>query len=200
MVQYFASCALLFLFLQPFAYAATAATVKVCSLLHKQFPHQLVWDPLTIYGVQTILNATLYLETSSDYWNFHSEDNRAACIFYPSNAEDVSFAVKTLNDYKSVDFALKSGGHNSNLGFSSSDKGVLVSFRPNLASTQISADNLTADIGPGSKWGEAISTVGKYGKAVVGGRLGHVGVGGYLLGGGLSFLTSQYVSASTLLT
>lgn len=128
-----------------------------------------------------------------DGQNQHNADNRAACMFFPANANDVSFAVKTLNNYSSVAYALKSGGHNPNLGFSSVDSGVLISFRPNLAATSISPDHSLADVGPGSRWDEAMTVLDPYGKAVIGGRLGHVGVAGYTLGGGLSFLTSQYV-------
>lgn len=173
--------------------APTADTISICSALYEKYQEQLVWDPLGAHGLQTAPNATLYQTTSVDYWNLHNHDNRAACVFYPSGAQDVSTAVKLLNNYTSVDFSMKSGGHNANLGFSSSNGGVLISFRPNMKSTQISGDRLTADVEPGSRWDEAITFLDPYGKAIVGGRLGHVGVGGYMLGGGLSFLSSQYV-------
>lgn len=45
---------------------------------------------------------------------------------------------------------------------------------------------------PGSRWDDAVGYLEPYGVAVVGGRIGAVGVAGYILGGGLSFLTSQY--------
>ena len=56
----------------------------------------------------------------------------------------------------------------------------------------LSADGKTADIGPGNRWSDVAMALQPTGKIVVGGRLGGVGVGGYLLGGGLSFLSSQH--------
>lgn len=186
------ACVGLLLIIATSAAAPSKDTTAVCNALYAAYPHQLVYDPLGSLGSKTLSNATLYRTTRTDYWNGHNGDNRAACAFYPGDAKAVAFAVTKLNQYPSVGFALKSGGHNANLGFSSVNGGVLISFRPNLASTVVSADRQTADVGPGSKWDEAVTECGKYGKAVVGGRLGHVGVGGYTLGGGLSFLTSQY--------
>jgi len=110
-------------------------------------------------------------------------------------------------DYPSVPFAVKSGGHNTNVGFSSVNWGVLISFSK-LASTNVSADQTTADVGPGARWAEVMTALEPYNLAVVGGRigqcsnllmivlanlfLGDVGVGGLLLGGGLSFLSAQF--------
>lgn len=177
----------------------TKDSLAACNALYKQYPSNFAWDPLGPNGLKTFANGSLYHTTNTDYWNGANANNRAACAFYPANAQQVSDAVKVLNNYSSVPYALKSGGHNPNFGFSSVDQGIIISFRPNLASTTVSADRLTADVGPGSRWDEAAAVVDKYGKTVIGGRLGHVGVGGYVLGGGLSFLTSQYVSGCHLL-
>jgi FAD/FMN-containing dehydrogenase len=89
---------------------------------------------------------------------------------------------------------LKSGGHNWNRGFSSTDGGVLISFRPNLQSVQLAHDGLTAKVGPGSRWMEVMQVLDRSNKCVVGGRVGDVGVGGYILQGGISYLTAQHVS------
>lgn len=179
----------------PVLSAVSADTNSVCKAIYTKYPSRFAWDPLGPNGAQTLANSSLYSDTLHDYWNQDNADNRAACMFFPASADEVSFAVKQLNKYTSVAYALKSGGHNPNKGFSSVNQGVLISFRPNLASTAISADRNTADVGPGSRWDEALTVLDPYGKAIIGGRLGHVGVGGYILGGGLSFLTSQYVSS-----
>ena len=178
------------------AVAQSADTLSVCQTISAQYPSHFAWDPLGPHGLETASQDPLYTSTNTDYWNEHNSANRAACTFFPGSADEVSFAVHALNNYSSVQYALKSGGHNANLGFSSVDQGVLISFRPNLAATTISADRASADVGPGSRWDEALTVLDQYGKAIVGGRLGHVGVGGYVLGGGLSFLTGQYGFAS----
>lgn len=86
---------------------------------------------------------------------------------------------------------MKSGGHNPNRGFSSVDGGVLISFS-NLASTTYNSESQTADLEPGGRWIEVAQALDPYGVTAVGGRIGDVGVGGLLLGGGLSFLSGQY--------
>lgn len=69
-------------------------------------------------------------------------------------------------------FAIKGGGHNPNVGFSSTNWGVLITFSKDAATT-ISADHSTASIGPGARWGEVIGSLTAYNVAVVGGRLGN---------------------------
>jgi hypothetical protein len=82
--------------------------------------------------------------TATRYWNAASGDDKPTCVAFPTNAEEVSEVVKVLNKYTDVEFALKSGGHCPNRGFSSVNKGVLLSFSK-LASTTYNADTQTAD-------------------------------------------------------
>lgn len=53
---------------------------------------------------------------------------------------------------------------------------------------------------PGDKWKDVIPPLASFKKTVVGGRLDIVGVGGYLTGGGLSFLSAQYGMAADTIT
>jgi FAD/FMN-containing dehydrogenase len=91
------------------------------------------------------------------------------CILVPDSAAQISLIVKTLleNDEK---FAIKSGGHNPNQNFSSVAGGPLINLK-NL--TEVTYDAESA----------VILALQPYNVTVVGGRIGHVGVGGYLLGG-----------------
>lgn len=63
--------------------------------------------------------------TSRHYWNTHLNTNIPACIVYPTNATDVSVALRVIQTSKSR-FAIKAGGHNPNDGFSSTNGGVLI--------------------------------------------------------------------------
>ncbi|KKY25475.1 putative fad dependent [Phaeomoniella chlamydospora] len=126
-----------------------------------------------------------------NYWSQADSDLYPTCITFPVNANQTSFIVKVLNNYTDVKFAMKSGGHNTNQGWSSVSGGILIAFSSNAA-TNLSSDGLTADIGPGARWEDVMSALDPYNKAVVGGRIGDVGVGGYILGGGLSFLSAEY--------
>lgn len=166
----------------------------VCSTLIAKYPKNVVWDTIGPKAGDTITHATTYNSALFDYWNAASANNRAACAFFPSNAEQVSFAVHTLNAYPSVKYALKSGGHSPNLGYSSVDQGVLIAFRPNSQYAIPAADGKTVEVGAGCKWEDVYKVLEPLGRTAVGGRLGDVGVMGFTLGGGLSYLSAQYVS------
>ena len=112
-----------------------------------------------------------YLYAKNHYWDAANADLTPACVVFPTSAEEVSYVVQVLLDFPTVPFAVKSGGHNSNVGFSSVDWGVLVSFSQ-LNSTTLSSDQTTAEVGPGARWENVISALEPYGLAVVGGRLG----------------------------
>ena len=178
--------------------AVTSDTIAVCNHLFQTYPKYLAWDPLGPHALQTIFNASVYNQINTDYWNLQNSNYRAACAFFPTNAEQVSDAVHQLNKYPSVRFALKSGGHNPAPGFSSTDGGVMISFEPNLASTVRSPDGTHFVVGMGARWGDVYKVAGLTNQVVVGGRLADIGVGGFVLGGGLSYLSSQYVWLSSI--
>lgn len=69
--------------------------------------------------------------------------------------------------------------------------GILLSTS-NLTTLSLSSDNSTLSIGPGLRWDNVAQYLTPYGLAAVGGRVGEVGVPGLLLGGGISFYSSQH--------
>jgi FAD/FMN-containing dehydrogenase len=69
--------------------------------------------------------------------------------------------------------------------------GILLSTS-NLTTLSLSSDNKTLSIGPGQRWNSVANYLTPFGLAAVGGRVGKVGVPGLLLGGGISFYSSQY--------
>jgi FAD/FMN-containing dehydrogenase len=73
------------------------------------------------------------------------------------------------------------------------DSGVLLSSS-NLTALSLSSDIVS--VGPGNRWRDVYNYLKPFGLAAVGGRVGHVGVPGLLLGGGISFYSSQYGFAS----
>lgn len=116
------------------------------------------------------------------YWSAACGDLKPTCIAAPSSASEMSQIIKELHDVDTL-FAVKSGGHMPNNGFASIQDGLLVSTK-NLDQVFYNHEDETAVIGPGLSWEEAQKglddAVG--GRAVVGGRLGGVGIGGYMLG------------------
>lgn len=164
-------------------------TAAVCNYLSASYPDHMSWDPESHAGAA---DANQYNFAVQHYWNSANADNRPLCVFFPSTSAAVSDAVKQLNQHPRAKFALKSGGHNFNKGISSVDGGVLLSFNENLSSVTRSADGESFEVGPGARWGDAYKETSKTNQIVVGGRLANIGVGGFVLGGGLSYYSAQY--------
>ncbi|KAE8353856.1 FAD dependent oxidoreductase [Aspergillus coremiiformis] len=155
-----------------------AAAADICSKLEQE--GITIEKPLSIsYG-----------EVLKDYWSTACGDLRPTCIAAPKSALEMSRIVKELQNVDTL-FAVKSGGHMPNNGFASIQDGLLISTK-NLVNVTYNADGQTATIGPGLAWEDAVKGLDGTGRTLVGGRLGGVGVGGFMLGGGLSFLSSQY--------
>ena len=135
---------------------------------------------------------------------------KPACIIRPANTAEMATVVRVLNQNNET-FTVKSGGHNPNQNFSSIDGGPLVSTA-DLNEVIYDEASMTVRVGPGNRWEDVHKVLDGTGATVVGGRIGNVGVGGYILGGqcfsrdvikigrlssihlpgGLSFLSAEY--------
>ncbi|PHH88229.1 hypothetical protein CDD83_7805 [Cordyceps sp. RAO-2017] len=113
-----------------------------------------------------------------------------SCIASPESAAQVAELVGLLGA-RSVPFAVRSGGHSPNPLDAAINTGVLVSLSGLDAVSYDSSTGLAA-VGPGARWEAVYSELDKYRVTVVGGRVVPVGVGGLVLGGGLSYLTDLY--------
>ncbi|KAF4774453.1 FAD binding domain-containing protein [Colletotrichum scovillei] len=151
-----------------------------CGLLNSRYPKQTYYSGSDGYTY----------ETQTQYWSA-TEYNTPACVFVPQNAQQVSFAVTTLT-LSLTKFAVRSGGHMPVVGYNSiGSSGVLLSTS-NLTTLTLSSDKSTVSVGAGYRWRDVYSYLAPSGLAVVGGRIGGVGVPGLLLGGGISFYSNQY--------
>ncbi|KAF8486365.1 FAD dependent oxidoreductase [Russula ochroleuca] len=118
-----------------------------------------------------------------------SSTEASACSVEPGSAEDVSEILRILGSTRTP-FAVKGGGHSMNPGFSSTTGVQITMSRFN--ETRVNSASGTVDVGAGLTWDQVYATLESTGVNVVGGRIPGVGVGGLTLGGGYSFLTSQY--------
>ncbi|RYP15350.1 hypothetical protein DL766_009431 [Monosporascus sp. MC13-8B] len=125
-----------------------------------------------------------------EYWSTTNSKLKPTCILAPSTAEEVTVIMAALRG-TSETFAVKSGGHNPNNYWASVDGGPLISTK-NLNEILFDAETGTVRVGAGNRWDDVAEALDGTGYTAVGGRLGNVGVGGYMLGGGLSFLSAQY--------
>ncbi|KAF1842341.1 FAD-binding domain-containing protein [Cucurbitaria berberidis CBS 394.84] len=131
-----------------------------------------------------------YLTEQNNYWSTGCGALKPACILYPKTANEVSAIVQVLHDNNET-FAVKSGGHNPNEGFASIQGGPLISTKE-LNEVTFDSTSMTVRVGPGNDWEDIHKALQDTGVTVVGGRIGEVGVGGYVVGGGLSFLSAEY--------
>ncbi|KAI1451848.1 putative FAD-binding oxidoreductase [Annulohypoxylon moriforme] len=115
---------------------------------------------------------------------------KPACIIQPSNAEELTYVVSTVVSQKAK-FAVRSGGHSVVPGAANINGGILIDM-VNFNSVEYDADKKVATVGSGLRWKEVYTALDPYNVTVAGGRVLEVGVGGLVLGGGLTYLADLY--------
>jgi FAD/FMN-containing dehydrogenase len=122
------------------------------------------------------------------YWSACQRTPTPAAVFEPKSAEEIAIAVLLCKGAK-CRFAARSGGHAPMKNASSIDEGLVIDMK-NLTTIVLNEDKSIASIGTGNRWEAVFRELGKDGLGVAGGRSGDVGVGGYTMGGGISFFAS----------
>ncbi|KAG2142419.1 hypothetical protein DEU56DRAFT_911114 [Suillus clintonianus] len=137
----------------------------------------MVYDKVSVHYIKDI-----------SHWA-SSSSQIAECSFEPGTSLDVGIALQILGKTQTP-FAVKGGGHASNPGFSST-MGVQIAMA-RFSDVKYDAPSQTATIGAGLVWDAVYAALEPHGVNVVGGRASGVGVAGFTLGGGYSWLTNQY--------
>ncbi|KAI8623851.1 FAD-binding domain-containing protein [Xylariaceae sp. FL1651] len=135
-----------------------------------------------------------YINEQNKYWSTSCISLAPSCILFPTSAAEVSVILQTINDPSATNpenFAVKSGGHNPNNGFSSVAGGPLISTA-RLDEAVLDANTGVLRMGPGNRLDEIAAKLQGSGWTFVGGRIGNTGTGGLILGGGLSYMSAQY--------
>lgn len=118
------------------------------------------------------------------YWSNNAK-LKPACILQPRSAADVAKAVSALKAAKQP-FAVCAGRHTNWAGSNNIVDGITLDLGL-LSSIQFSPATGTVEIGPGATWASVYEELARRGRRVAGGRESTVGVGGLLLGGGISY-------------
>ncbi|KAF9449794.1 FAD-binding domain-containing protein [Macrolepiota fuliginosa MF-IS2] len=134
-----------------------------------------------------VLNPQKYTKGIS-HWA-RSSTQRAACVVEPGTAADVAKILQTLGSRRTP-FAVKGGGHASNPEFSSTTGVQIAMYR--FSDVVYNSTDQTVTVGSGLIWDDVYAALAPHGVNVVGGRVTGVGVAGFTLGGGYSYLTNQY--------
>ncbi|KAI0260037.1 FAD dependent oxidoreductase [Gloeopeniophorella convolvens] len=127
--------------------------------------------------------------TADNAHAFSSSSAASACSVEPGSEQDIGAILRIIGS-TSTPFAVKSGGHATNPGFSSTT-GVQISMA-RFRDITVNSNAGTVELGPGLTWDEVYTALEPAGVNVIGGRIPGVGVGGVLLGAGYSYISSQF--------
>ena len=121
-------------------------------------------------------------------WNL-TVDQRPAAVVFPESAQDVAAAVLFARQH-GLRVAAQGTGHNAGPLGSLEDTILLKTER--MRGVQIDPVARTARVEAGVLWLEVVEAAARHGLAALAGSSPDVGVVGYTLGGGMSFLGRKY--------
>ncbi|KAF2119054.1 hypothetical protein BDV96DRAFT_487952 [Lophiotrema nucula] len=133
---------------------------------------------------------TTYVAAEQSYWSLQEARLSPACIVTPESAADVAKAVATIVGAGNCDFAIRGQSHAPAAGFANIEAGVTIDMRK-LGSISVNLDSSVAHVGAGASWLDVYTYLDTLNVSVAGGRNGAVGVGGLLLGGGISYFAPR---------
>ncbi|KAL8882715.1 MAG: hypothetical protein Q9198_000334 [Flavoplaca austrocitrina] len=166
--------------------AATAA----CAALALQLGAKVAYPGSSVYG-----------ESISTYLTAFESDLKPTCIVQPSTRNDVAGFMNIIQPYITggVQIAIRAGGNQPFAGAANIAGGITIDLR-SLHGVTLGSTKQSVSIGAGESWGSVYEKLAPSGLAVAGGRSSQGGIGGLVLGGGLSYLstTNGFVSDQVL--
>jgi hypothetical protein len=121
-------------------------------------------------------------------WNL-AVDQRPAAVVFPESAADVAAAVRYAAE-RGLRVAAQGTGHNAGPLGSLADTVLLRTER--MRGIRIDPQTRIARVEAGVVWLEVVQAAARHGLAALAGSSPDVGVAGYTLGGGVSFLGRKY--------
>ncbi|KAF9877883.1 hypothetical protein CkaCkLH20_04459 [Colletotrichum karsti] len=127
-----------------------------------------------------------YHEVVTPHWSLTAQLT-PYCVVQPTTTEEVSKAVAVLAKVEGCIFAVRSGGHCVWPGSSNCDNGIVIDLGK-LNGIEYDREKKVVKVQAGCRWRDVYRKAEDNGVTVSGGREGAVGVGGFLCGGGFSWL------------
>jgi FAD/FMN-containing dehydrogenase len=121
-------------------------------------------------------------------WN-GKVDRRPRLIARCTGTADVAAAVRFARD-SGLEIAVRGGGHNV-AGTAVCDDGIVIDLS-SMRAVSIDLATSTAFVQGGALWGDVDHESQAHGLATTGGIIGHTGVGGVSLGGGIGWLMRKH--------
>jgi FAD/FMN-containing dehydrogenase len=122
-------------------------------------------------------------------WNGMHDGRRPALVVRCSGAADVIAAVGFARS-NDLEIAVRGGGH-SLPGFSTNDGGIVIDLGA-MNSVRVDPAARRAYVGGGAVWADVDHETQAHGLATPGGLVSTTGVGGFTLGGGISWLVRKH--------
>ncbi len=129
-------------------------------------------------------------------WNL-AVDQRPAAVVLPTRPADVAVAVRAAAA-AGLRVAVQGTGHNA--AAYGSLEGALLIKTERMREVEVDPVTRSARVGAGVLWGEVVAAIAEHGLAALAGTAHDVGVVGYTLGGGVSWLARKHGLASERVT
>ena len=127
-------------------------------------------------------------DTARRIWN-GAIDRHPACMARCAGVADVVAAVRFARDHD-LEIAIRGGGHNV-AGTAVCDDGVVIDLSA-MRAVLVDPAGRTAWVQGGALWADVDHETQAHGLATTGGIVGHTGVAGLTLGGGIGFLMRKH--------
>lgn len=185
-----------------FSHIARSLALRACLVLalsHNFLQVELTSSPIseaceqlsaTFGSIVQFPGSQKYEFGQNQYWSKRQSDARPACRVAPRSTAEVSHVMQVLHQAE-TDFTIANGKHMTALGASNGNDLVVLDLSE-LTSIEVDIRNTTVELGTGAMWSDVYEVLDPESITVAGARAGSVGVGGFLLGGGISTLASEY--------
>jgi FAD/FMN-containing dehydrogenase len=137
---------------------------------------------------ELLLPARPGYDTARRIWN-GAIDRHPACIARCTGVADVVAAVRFARE-RDLEIAVRGGGHNV-AGTAVCDDGIVIDLSA-MRAVWVDPVGRTARVQGGALWGDVDHETQAHGLATTGGIVGHTGVAGLTLGGGIGFLMRKH--------
>ncbi|KAL0929635.1 uncharacterized protein CTRU02_215534 [Colletotrichum truncatum] len=141
-------------------------------------------------GDRIIFSDSRYRDLVAPHWSLTAELT-PYCVIQPETTKEVAKVVSVLSQAEGCLFAVRSGGHTQWPGASNCSGGIVIDLC-RMKNVEYDEDRNIVIAQAGCRWRDVYSKADEYGVTVNGGRMGDVGVGGFLCGGGISWLLPRY--------
>ncbi|KAJ3800875.1 hypothetical protein GGU11DRAFT_742095 [Lentinula aff. detonsa] len=151
-----------------------------CNALSSLLPGQVFWP-----------SSGPYIAQQSSYYSGEQATMTPACRVSPESTFDVSRILEFASARK-CHFAVRTGGHMAWTGASNiGSEGFAIDMQ-RVKGVELLENKSVVSFGAGSRWRDVYALLQPENLTTVGGRVGDVGVGGFLLGGGIGFLSAEH--------